>query len=107
MKYIIALWYKFKSNIDARIKRLTILPNKLTSLVGIFTILGVLITFITLYSNSLKPPKLGLTIGKRVIVIWHDNLWKSAPMIDVYCTISNDGAKPIVIDNICIELNKR
>ena len=91
---IAILLYKFESNLNV------------DKVIKILAILGFLITFYTLYCNFLKPPKLELKIGKRVLLIWHDNVWKSAPMIDAYCTIINDGARPIIIDKICVELNK-
>lgn len=68
---------------------------------GIF---GFTIAALTLYFNFLKPADPTISIGRRCIVIWHDTMLQSAPMLDVFCTISNDGAQSLKIDKIEIEL---
>ena len=68
------------------------------------SILSFIVAVLTLWFNFLRPPDPRLIIGKKAILIWHDTKLKSAPMIDIFCTILNNGARPIIVDKVQVEL---
>lgn len=80
--------------------------DKLNFLINLAEIFGLTIALMTLYLNFLKPAHLDLKIGKKIINIWHDNKWFDSPMIDVFCTFLNNGARPMLISEIQLELSK-
>lgn len=69
--------------------------------IAIFTI-----AFITLYFNFLKPSKTRLKMGK-IMLIWHDNSLNLSPMLDLFCSVINDGAKSRLVDSFQIKLIKK
>jgi hypothetical protein len=96
--YLLLVFYLYK------VKILT--ANRLDILYKSMAIAGIIAAIFTLWFNFLSPVVPELIIGERTIFIWHDKALKRAPMIDIFCTISNSGAKPLVINKLTVELWK-
>lgn len=91
---MVLLTLYFKEHIDFIYKTFGILIG----------MLGVLFGGYSLYLNFLKLPAPSIAIGNKTLLVWHDVSLGSNPMLDIFCTIANDGANHLVVDGIEAEL---
>jgi hypothetical protein len=93
--------------LDIVTKILSDLNNNDTLIKNIFIIIGVIVAVLTLYYNFLKSAKVRLECSKRALLIWHDQAIESIPMIDLWCTLMNEGAKAILVSYLTLEIIKK
>lgn len=67
-------------------------------------LVGVSTSVWTLYLNFLKRAKLNLHLGKSAVLVFHDTALELCPMIDVFCTLVNQGARSGVVDRLALYL---
>jgi hypothetical protein len=76
----------------------------LTPIIKIASILAFVTAFFTLYHSYIKPADIFLKVSRSAITIYFDKLFNNAPVIDLWCSFCNDGAKEGIVDNVQVEL---
>ena len=93
-------------NIGSLLEKLTLEHGAqiATIALGVLGVLGAWASWRALYWNFLRPPKLSVKIGKSALIVFHDNTLELAPMIDVFCTLVNEGARAKTVDKLVVHL---
>ena len=62
------------------------------------------IASVTLYVNYLKSAKLSLKIGKSAIIVLHNKALGGCPVVEVFCTVINEGARAGIVESLTAKL---